>query len=166
MVVLPFSRHDVWTGGRPCRVGPGYVALGRQLGRGSDPGSQAKRLKVSRHVFPASGDSDAERYPITSRTSWPDSKSLMHSAPVGRGGHFCPASTGTVLDADPQAGSAKAPASAATPATTGLTFRVIPGFFSRSRTLTPTLGNFNKKPPLSRGFAEEAHTGFEPVPPP
>jgi hypothetical protein len=23
-----------------------------------------------------------------------------------------------------------------------------------------------KKPPLSRGFAEEAHTGFEPVPPP
>ena len=23
-----------------------------------------------------------------------------------------------------------------------------------------------KKPPLSRGFGEEAHTGFEPVPPP
>ncbi len=23
-----------------------------------------------------------------------------------------------------------------------------------------------KKPPLSRGFSEEAHTGFEPVPPP
>lgn len=23
-----------------------------------------------------------------------------------------------------------------------------------------------KKPPLSRGFLEEAHTGFEPVPPP
>jgi predicted oxidoreductase len=24
----------------------------------------------------------------------------------------------------------------------------------------------NEKPPLSRGFGEEAHTGFEPVPPP
>jgi hypothetical protein len=32
--------------------------------------------------------------------------------------------------------------------------------------LKEALWRARKKPPLSRGFIEEAHTGFEPVPPP